>query len=120
MRKRDAGLGVIDDGSSYSLTTGAPPAVGPVAEAFLPRHFTRGKDGAPSEHVPSLTKESDRGDGMAAIFQPSAEIVAASPVDPKPDGPRYAAMGDAVTVNVLEWVGVRLMHAMRDERWPGQ
>lgn len=28
--------------------------------------------------------------------------------DPKPDGPRYAAMGDAVTVNVAHWIGCRL------------
>jgi C-5 cytosine-specific DNA methylase len=28
--------------------------------------------------------------------------------DPKPDGPRYAACGDAVTVNVAEWIGRRL------------
>ena len=31
-----------------------------------------------------------------------------SPVDLKPDGPRYAAMGDAVTVNVAQWIGERL------------
>ena len=29
-------------------------------------------------------------------------------VDPKPDSRRYAAMGDAVTVNVAEWIGRRL------------
>jgi DNA (cytosine-5)-methyltransferase 1 len=28
---------------------------------------------------------------------------------PKPDGPRYAQMGNAVTVNVAEWIGARLM-----------
>ena len=30
-------------------------------------------------------------------------------IDPRPDGRRYAAMGDAVTVNVAEWIGRRLM-----------
>ena len=34
--------------------------------------------------------------------------------DPKPDGPRYAAMGDAVTVNVLEWIGRRLMNERKE------
>lgn len=29
-------------------------------------------------------------------------------VDPRPDGPRYAAMGNAVTVNVAHWIGSRL------------
>jgi DNA (cytosine-5)-methyltransferase 1 len=32
-----------------------------------------------------------------------------APVDVKPDGPRYAAMGDAVTVPVIEWLGQRLL-----------
>ena len=30
-----------------------------------------------------------------------------------PDGPRYAALGDAVTVPVIEWIGRRLMAAHR-------
>jgi DNA-cytosine methyltransferase len=29
--------------------------------------------------------------------------------DPKPDGPRYSAMGNAVTVNVLKWIGERIV-----------
>jgi hypothetical protein len=32
-----------------------------------------------------------------------------SPHDPKPDGPRYAACGDAVTANVAQWLGERLL-----------
>lgn len=28
---------------------------------------------------------------------------------PKPDGPRYAQMGNAVTVPVAEWIGRRIM-----------
>jgi DNA (cytosine-5)-methyltransferase 1 len=28
---------------------------------------------------------------------------------PKPDGPRYAQMGNAVTVPVAEWIGQRIM-----------
>lgn len=32
-------------------------------------------------------------------------------LDPKPDGPRYAACGDAVTVNVAHWIGLRLNEA---------
>lgn len=33
---------------------------------------------------------------------------ATCPVDPRPDGPRYAQMGNAVTVNVAYWIGQRL------------
>jgi DNA (cytosine-5)-methyltransferase 1 len=28
---------------------------------------------------------------------------------PRPDGPRYAQMGNAVTVPVIEWIGRRIM-----------
>lgn len=30
-------------------------------------------------------------------------------VDPAPDGPRYSACGDAVTVPVAQWIGERIM-----------
>lgn len=68
VRQRDAGLGVIDDGTSYTLKTGAPPAV----------------------------------------LAPGIAEGAVVPIDLQPDGQRFAAMGDAVTVNVAEWIGVRL------------
>ena len=31
-----------------------------------------------------------------------------------PDGPRYAALGDAVTVPVIEWLGRRILAASKD------
>lgn len=43
----------------------AQPAI-----AFKPSHYTRGKDGAPSEIVPPLTAEADKGDQEPIIFQP--------------------------------------------------
>jgi hypothetical protein len=51
-----------------------------------------------------------------SCHEPEAQTVEqadapASIVNPKPDGPRYAACGDAVTVNVAEWIGRRLMQA---------
>lgn len=39
-------------------------------------------------------------------MNPAAAVCA---LDPKPDGPRYAACGDAVTTFVAEWIGRRLM-----------
>jgi len=33
-----------------------------------------------------------------------------------PDAPRYAALGDAVTANVSEWIGRRLYAAIREDR----
>jgi DNA (cytosine-5)-methyltransferase 1 len=32
-----------------------------------------------------------------------------------PDGPRYAALGNAVTVNVAEWIGHRIARAQRTD-----
>lgn len=33
----------------------------------------------------------------------------------RPDAPRYAALGDAVTVTVAEWLGRRILRALREE-----
>ena len=39
-----------------------------VSVAFKPSHFTRGKDGAPSEIVPPLTADADKGDQDPVVF----------------------------------------------------
>ena len=39
-----------------------------VAVAFKPSHFTRGKDGAPSDVVPPLTADADKGDQDPIVF----------------------------------------------------
>jgi len=43
---------------------------GQVAVAFKPSHYTRGKDGAPSEVAPPLSADADKGDQEAIVFQP--------------------------------------------------
>lgn len=53
------------------------PRIGPDAgkvfdfdiQAFKPSHFTRGKDGAPSELHPPLSADADKGDQEPVIFQ---------------------------------------------------
>jgi hypothetical protein len=47
--------------------------VQPGAQAFKPSHFTRGKDGAPSELAPALTADADKGDQDAILFAPKTE-----------------------------------------------
>lgn len=70
-----------------------------------------GNDGAGrrSEDDPNLVygapADSD-GDGAAPGLP--GRLDGAAVIDPKPDGPRYAAMGNAVTVPVAEWIGWRL------------
>jgi hypothetical protein len=55
----------------------------------------------------TFAKRSDRGTLMIGSGTGND-----APHDPLPDSPRYAAMGDAITVNVAEWIGVRLKFAM--------
>lgn len=43
------------------------------AQAFKPSHYTRGKDGAPSEIAPALTADADKGDQDAILFAPKTE-----------------------------------------------
>lgn len=64
----------------------------------------------------SQQKRSDRGTiiGEGRALDSGGDGFDA-PDDPKPDGPRYAAMGDAVTVNCAEWLGLRLLAALRRE-----
>ena len=55
-----------------------------------------------TEHAPSLGSSAQIG------VMGSGSGDTSCPHDPKPDGPRYAQMGNAVTVNVAEWIGHRL------------
>jgi site-specific DNA-cytosine methylase len=54
-------------------------------------------------------------DGWTCLCQPlevyAADADAAALRCICPDSPRYRALGNAVTVNVVEWLGRRLMHA---------
>jgi DNA (cytosine-5)-methyltransferase 1 len=56
-----------------ALRTGGGGADKPfVATAFKPAHFTRGKDGKPSELAPSLSADADKGDQEAVLFVDTA------------------------------------------------
>ena len=48
-------------------------------------------------------------DGMRAPAKPARHLDDPDWPNPRPDGPRYAACGDAVTANVAEWIGKRLI-----------
>ncbi len=59
-------------------------------------------------HEPSAEADSNRVREAARL----SRRVDRCAFDPRPDGPRYAACGDAVTVSVAEWIGRRLMEAV--------
>lgn len=52
------GAGFRDDDTAYTLEARQTPQ----AVAFKPSHYTRDKDGAPSEIYPPLTADADKGD----------------------------------------------------------
>ncbi|MGF6641859.1 DNA cytosine methyltransferase [Paraburkholderia sp. MM6662-R1] len=63
-----AGLGVGgEDDPMFTLQAGAQHGV---AVAFKASHFTRGKDGAPSEVVPPLSADADKGDQDTLVCAP--------------------------------------------------
>jgi DNA (cytosine-5)-methyltransferase 1 len=56
-------------------------------------------------HTPSANSNGVRtAPGVSGWLDPSVTCA----YDPKPDGTRYSQMGNAVTVNVAEWIGHRL------------
>jgi len=97
---------------------------------FKASHFTRGKDGAPSEITPPLSADADKGDqdllahgghGFVRRLTPrECERLQGFPDDftlveyegkLMKDGPRFRMLGNAVTVPVVEWVARRLLQA---------
>jgi DNA (cytosine-5)-methyltransferase 1 len=58
-----------------------------VAVAFKPSHFTRGKDGAPSEIAPPLSADADKGDQDTLVFDTTQVTSKANYSQPKPGDP---------------------------------
>ena len=96
-----------------------------VAEAFKPSHYTRDKDGAPSEVYPPLSADADRGDQDPVVLTHSVrrltprecERLQGFPDDwtaikfrgkPASDTARYRAIGNSMAVPVMAWIGERL------------
>jgi DNA (cytosine-5)-methyltransferase 1 len=71
------------------------------------RNGTLTADPGRSDRKPIIVGETPDANGMRAATGLPGRVDGA-PDDPRPDGRRYAAVGDAVTVNVAEWIGRRL------------
>jgi len=104
------------------------------AQAFKASHFTRGKDGAPSEVYPPLTKEADKGDQDPLLLVPSSGSTMVvrrltpeeceslmgfprgytkvpwkgKPAEDCPDTLRYKAIGNSFAVPIVAWIGKRI------------
>ncbi len=57
------GCGIDESGTSYTLDGAQGQAV-----CFKPSHFTRSKDGAPSEICPPLSADADKGDQESVVL----------------------------------------------------
>jgi len=163
---KDSGADASDDVSptlrSMNFDKSHLNGGGQVAVAFKPSHFTRGKDGAPSETFPPLSADADKGDQDPVIFQSriarngrgQPESIcpalngsnAGATSDMRPlvaaetmvrrltptecerlqgfsdgwtegfsDSVRYRMLGNAVCVNVAEWIGKRIMRFAKEE-----
>lgn len=80
----------------------------PLIAGAITRRYGKGTD---SDATDALICPQALPDGVRAASGLSAgvDLGATCAVDPLPDGPRYAACGDAVTVNVAEWLFRRIL-----------
>jgi DNA (cytosine-5)-methyltransferase 1 len=121
MDKNQNGLGINDEGVAYTLD-------GTGAQGVTALRMREGKPGGGKG--PLLSEDESLTLGQAndqTMFMPAA-VRRLTPVEccrlqgfpddwlgepnEPPDSPRYAALGDAVTVPVAEWIGRRLREAM--------
>jgi DNA (cytosine-5)-methyltransferase 1 len=105
---------------------GATSDMRPCVAVFKPSHFTRGKDGAPSDVTPPLGAEPDKGDQDPILLTESA-VRRLTPREcerlqdyaddytlvkyrgkPAADGPRYKALGNSMCVAEIGWVLKRI------------
>jgi DNA (cytosine-5)-methyltransferase 1 len=98
----------------------------PPAFAFKASHFTRDKDGAPSDIAPPLSADADKGDQdpllmdrwrVRRLTPGECEALQGFPRDhtaityrgrPAMDGPRYRALGNSWAVPVVAYIGRRI------------
>lgn len=128
IRLRDPGFNYLVD-VAPTLDASAPHSVLPPqqhAMAFKPSHYTRDKDGAPSDVTPPLSHDADKGDQEAVAYD-GTRVRRLTPTEcerlqgmpdgwtavtyrgkPAKDGPRYAALGNSMAVPVIRWIGERI------------
>ena len=97
-------------GTQYASTEDVSPAlaaVNPTAVCFKASHFTRGKDGAPSELVPPLSAEADKGDQDPLVLA----LQDCSGRDKAQNGKGWSADGVAYTVDTHALQGVAVAAA---------
>ena len=97
---------------AHSLTTSMQRLGDTSEETFVAFHATQDPIHHHHHHTPALGANSTIAVGVRRLTPTECERLQGFPdgwTDMGPDSRRYAALGDAVTVNVAEWIGRRLM-----------
>jgi DNA (cytosine-5)-methyltransferase 1 len=94
---------------------------------FKPSHYTRGKDGAPSQLAPPLTADADKGDQDPLVLDSTVRRLTPEECErlqgmptgwtavrfrgkPAADSPRFRAIGNSKAVPVVAWILDRIRH----------
>lgn len=90
------GAGWSDEDVAYTLTAVDQQGVVEPPFAFKSCHYTRGKNGQPSEVVPTLSVEDDRGDQQPLVCE-SSEPICMAPAFSKRPGQQIATRQDGLS-----------------------
>lgn len=112
----------VSDALNSAEGPGAVLVPAPEITVFKPSHFTRDKDSGPSETMPPLTADADKGD-QDPVLLAGAAVRRLTPEECEAlqafergytkityrgkiaaDGPRYRAVGNAMCVNEVKWI----------------
>lgn len=96
------------DGNSYALAAGEPPRV-------MPQGTVRRLTPIECERLQGLPDGWTAVDGEGEYEWTGERWKRTSGT---PDGKRYQAVGDAVTANVAEWIGRRVLRALDQKEGP--
>jgi site-specific DNA-cytosine methylase len=113
---------------------GATSDMRPCVAVFKPSHFTRDKDAGPSDIVPPLTADADKGDQDPVLMDgvavrrltprecarlqgfPDNHLDITFRGKPAADGPKYKALGNAMCVKEVRWILRRIEKFEREVR----
>ena len=87
--------------------------------AFKPSHFTRGKDGAPSELAPPLSADADRGDQDTLVFNTTQLSHPANRSNPQPGDPCHTLNAGDHPPSIVTSYAVRRLTPRECERLQG-
>ncbi len=111
---RSEGFDASEDGTGRGTpivadTVRSHPRPGSNSDGNLAYALRRDPGGTGQGHTTYVHGAPAHPDGVRATPGLPRSVDGSAEVDPQPDGPRYSACGDAVTVNVAQWIGERIL-----------